>query len=86
MKKAVIDRIVDGKHAVLLVGENEKEKIVSLETLPLGAKEGMWLKAIIDGDNIEIIGLDDIQIKSVEENIASKMNKLKVQKKSKFRS
>ena len=53
MKKAVIDRIIDGAQAVLLVGEDETEKVVSFNDLPSGAGEGMWLLLHPDG-TIEI--------------------------------
>lgn len=33
-EQAVIDRIEDGQHAVLLVGEEEREQIVPVAALP----------------------------------------------------
>lgn len=41
--KAVVDRIVDGQTAVLLVGDDEREMPVPVATLPAGAGEGSWL-------------------------------------------
>lgn len=45
--KAVLDRIVDGEKAVLLVGEEEQERIVDVAELPNAdgqpVKEGSWL-------------------------------------------
>jgi hypothetical protein len=47
--KAVIDRIEDGKYAVLLVGKEEKEKIIPIEALPAGTREGSWVIMHMDG-------------------------------------
>jgi hypothetical protein len=41
---AVIDRIEDGLHAVLLVGPDEVELVVDATLLPVGAAEGDWLR------------------------------------------
>ena len=41
--RAVVDRIVDGEHAVLLVGDDEVELVVPAGRLPEGAGEGAML-------------------------------------------
>jgi hypothetical protein len=41
---AVVDRIVDGRHAVLLVGAAEVELVLDLALLPEGTVEGDWLR------------------------------------------
>lgn len=46
--QAVVDRIVDGAYAVLLVGEEEKEITVPAANLPPGAGEGSWLHVFKD--------------------------------------
>lgn len=49
-KTAVVDRIVDGEYAVLLIfdqnGESESERVEKLGRLPEGVKEGegMWVR------------------------------------------
>jgi hypothetical protein len=53
VRKAVIDRIVDGKKAVILVGEEEKEHIVAVEELPEQAVEGVGVRLHENG-KIEI--------------------------------
>jgi hypothetical protein len=40
----VVDRIVDGRHAVLLVGPDEVELVVDVGVLPDGVGEGDWLR------------------------------------------
>jgi hypothetical protein len=41
---AVIDRIEDGRLAVLLVGPEEVELVLDVELLPADAREGDWLR------------------------------------------
>jgi hypothetical protein len=41
---AVIDRLEDGRHAVLLVGPDEIELVLDAGLLPAGAGEGDWLR------------------------------------------
>jgi hypothetical protein len=41
---AVVDRIEDGMHAVLLVGPDEVELVVDATLLPEGTVEGDWLR------------------------------------------
>jgi hypothetical protein len=47
---AVIDRIEDGRHAVLLVGAGEVELVVDVALLPAGAREGDWLRIGFSAD------------------------------------
>lgn len=55
MVKAVIDRIEDGEHAVLLIGDEEEERILPIGQLPFGAKEGTWLNVFYMNNQIEKI-------------------------------
>lgn len=41
---AVVDRIEDGRHAVLLVGPEEVELVVDVALLPESTREGDWLR------------------------------------------
>jgi hypothetical protein len=41
---AVVDRIEDGTHAVLLVGAEEVELVLDAALLPEGTREGDWLR------------------------------------------
>ena len=47
---AVVDRIVDGRHAVLLVGAGEVELVVDVARLPEGTVEGDWLRIGLAAD------------------------------------
>jgi hypothetical protein len=77
MIKAVIDRIVDGKHAVLLVGENEEEKIISYSLLPKDVGEGSWLNVQFDGDTLISIKADQVETEHRKKRIQDKMNLLR---------
>lgn len=81
MEKAVIDRIVDGKHAVLLVGDEETEQIVPLNNLPDGVKEGIWL-IVNDNGSFEI---DLEKTERTSSRIKDKMALLKSKQQSIFR-
>lgn len=78
MYKAVVDRIVDGKKAVLLVGEKETERIVPLEQLPKGTKEGSWIHIDENGK----FTLDTSAANRMKQRIEQKKAQL-LQKKSK---
>ncbi|MDQ0258059.1 hypothetical protein J2S74_005523 [Evansella vedderi] len=75
--KAVIDRIVDEEHAVLLVGEKETEKIIPVSHLPEGAEEGTWLTVECDGDSILSIELNQTETNNTRGRIKSKMELLR---------
>jgi len=47
---AVIDRIEDGRRAVLLVGPDEVELVLDVALLPEGAGEGDWLRLGLQPD------------------------------------
>lgn len=77
MEKAVVDRIVDKRHAVLLVGENEAEKIVSVDKLPPGAGEGIWLRVEFEGDELVAVEVDAEETARVKARITAKMERLR---------
>ena len=77
LEKAVVDRIVDKKHAVILVGENEIEKIVSVENLPSGAGEGTWLRVEFEEDELVTAEIDAEETARVKARITAKMERLR---------
>jgi len=77
LEKAVVDRIVDKRHAVLLVGENEVEKIVSVDKLPPGAGEGTWLEVEFEGDELVVVEVDAEETAQVKARITAKMERLR---------
>lgn len=77
MERAVIDRIEDGRHAVLLVGENEREQVVPVDRLPEDAKSGSWLLVRFRGDELVEATVDEEETARVKTRIADKMARLR---------
>jgi len=78
-QKAVIDRIIEDK-AVLLVGDEQIQHIISSDTLPNNAKEGDWLTIEFDDTDDNIITkltIDEESTEAIKERIAHKMNLLR---------
>ena len=73
----MVDRIVDKRHAVLLVGESEVEKIVSVDKLPPGAGEGTWLRVEFEGDELVTAEVDAEETARVKARITAKMGRLR---------
>jgi predicted O-methyltransferase YrrM len=76
-EKAVVDRIVDGQHAVLLVGEDEIEHVVPVEQLPEEAAEGAWLQVAFEGDRLVEVTLDVEETERTRQRIDDKMAQLR---------
>ncbi|MGI6562418.1 MAG: DUF3006 domain-containing protein [Clostridia bacterium] len=83
--KAVIDRIVDEKKAVLLAGDKETEHIADVSMLPSDAKEGDWLSVYLDNGEIIAIEPDPDETERVKQRIEEKMARLRARKGSKFK-
>lgn len=76
-EKAVIDRVVDGQVAVLLIGAAEREVILPVGRLPRNAKAGDWLRVRIEGDEIVEMSVDVTETETVQRRIAEKMDLLR---------
>lgn len=76
-RPAVVDRIVDDVHAVLLVGAEELERIVPVDELPPGTREGTWLRVVFDGDELVSAVIDAEGTGEVGRRVASKMDALR---------
>lgn len=71
-QSAVIDRIVDGRIAVLLFDEGEEQLQVSVDKLPEGSKEGTWLVVLVQDGELIWAELDPEKTREVQERIKSK--------------
>ena len=80
--KGVLDRIVEGKHAVVLVEELGKEYIIDVDRLPDGSKEGVWYDLKIVNNEIIEMKIDDETEAVMEKKISSIMDKLRNKNKS----
>lgn len=77
IQSAVIDRIVDGRYAVLLVGRDEVERIVPKHELPAGVREGTWLKVRFRGDCLVYAVIDKETTEAAAQRIHAKMELLR---------
>lgn len=77
MEKAVVDRIVDRKTAVILVGEDERQHHYPAGQLPGGAVEGSWLKVQIEGGEIVTVEVDEEGTCNTRRRIQQKMERLR---------
>lgn len=75
--KAVIDRVVDRRVAVLLVGEEERPFDVLLSKLPKGVKEGDWLKIELVGQELRSAEIDRDETEKRLQRIREKMERLR---------
>ncbi|MFC0470452.1 DUF3006 domain-containing protein [Halalkalibacter kiskunsagensis] len=83
MEKAIVDRLVDGKHAVLLVGAKEIEKVIPSSKLPSGVTAGTVVKVEFRGDELGSIEADHEETDKTKERIKSKLELLRERSKSK---
>ena len=75
--KAVIDRIVDGEIAVLLVNSEQRQLEYAAHRLPEQAREGTWLQLTLDGDQILSVVVDVQETESATQRIRDKMELLR---------
>ncbi len=80
--EAVLDRIEDGKFAVILAESLNKEFVIDVSLLPEGSKEGTWFKITIQDDQIEQITIDEAKTKEKLKTINEKLNLLRQKKSS----
>lgn len=73
---AVVDRIKDGRHAVMLVDYAE-EKVVSVDQLPEGTTNGTWLRVRLNGDDLVEAEIDHEAGQRVRERVRVKMERLR---------
>ncbi len=82
--KGVIDRIIEGKWAVILIGEEEIEDRIRLEMLPTNVKEGSVVQIKIENGSICALKLLEAETTAQLTRIQEKMNVLKTRKRSSF--
>jgi len=76
MMKAVIDRF-EGKQAVLILGEGERQLSVPKDLLPQQAKEGSWLQVEVENESLLSAVLDEVETDNAKQRIAEKLERLR---------
>ncbi|HHW72444.1 MAG TPA: DUF3006 domain-containing protein [Firmicutes bacterium] len=71
-QRAVIDRIVDGIFAVLLLEEGREQITVPVDKLPEGSAEGHWLLVRFAGGELIEAELDSAKTEEMRERIRRK--------------
>lgn len=77
IQSAVVDRIVDGTHVVLLVGPDEVERIIPRRELPVAVREGTWLKVRFRGECLVEAVIDTEAAEAAARRITAKMDLLR---------
>ncbi|MGB5946216.1 DUF3006 domain-containing protein [Paenisporosarcina sp.] len=75
--KGVLDRIEEGKHAVILVEELGKEFIIQVSDLPEGSYAGTWFDVEITNNELSILTIDIKETSTLHEEITNKVNNLR---------
>lgn len=84
--KGILDRIEDGRLAVILIEELQQEITLPIAFLPEGSRVNSWFDIELEGQEIKSIALD-AEATEVKRDKASKlMKRLKMkQRKSRFK-
>ncbi len=69
---AVIDRIVDGMTAVLLLEDQEGELLVPIEDIPPGSVDGQWLLLEMEDGLVVGVTFDEQKTQEVKERVGKK--------------
>lgn len=77
MQKAFLDRIVDGQWAVLLVGEEETERVIPMCDLPSQAKAGQWLIVRFEEDRLVSLTIDEEETARRAARVGDKLARLR---------
>ena len=77
MERAVVDRIVDGRTAVILVGEDERQCHYPSDELPEGVQEGTCLMVQIESGTIVTVEVDHEETDVTCRRIREKTDKLR---------
>jgi hypothetical protein len=65
--------VVDGRHAVLWVGDAERELVLPVDRLPAEVLPGLWLQIEVDGEQVTAIAMDPVETARVRRRIAGKL-------------
>ena len=75
--RGTLNRIEDGRFAVILLEEEQKEIVFPAAHLPEGSQVNSWFEIVLDGEDIISISLDEDSRKAKETEARSLMRKLR---------
>ncbi|MGJ9385552.1 DUF3006 domain-containing protein [Salipaludibacillus sp. CF4.18] len=79
--EGVLDRIVDGKFATILIEEIGEEFTLDVSELPDGSKEGMWFFITLSGDKIVSLEMNNKKTTDVENRVEEQLNRMRAKSK-----
>ncbi len=83
----VVDRISEGKHAVILVESLNKEYLIDVNESEVSLWEGLWLDLLLDEKNeIKQLTPNEQLTEKNKQNVDDLMGKLRKRKGSKFKT
>lgn len=75
---AAVDRIVEGRHAVLLVGDPPHREVTApLDALPADVREGHWLRVELDADRLVSAEIDESATERARARARAKLDALR---------
>ena len=80
--RAVVDRIVDGTTAVLLVGPAEAEAHLPASALPDGARDGTWLVVEPDDCTVRVLEIDRELTERRAADLGTRLDRLRKKRRS----
>ncbi|MDV2684947.1 DUF3006 domain-containing protein [Alkalihalophilus lindianensis] len=83
--KAILDRIVDGEKAVLLVGPDQKEVILPISSLPQDALEGDHFQVTFVNDRVVFMEKNQKEEQATKKRINNTLEQLRANQKSKYK-
>lgn len=84
---AVVDRISEGKFAVILAEEINKEFIIPIEKATIPLRPGLWLDITLNEKNqIETMQANETLTNEKAQSVSNMMEKLRKRKGSKYKS
>lgn len=78
--KGILDRIEDGRYAVILIEEVQQEVVLPVECLPEGSEIHSWFDIELEGEEVKSISPDEETEAVKEQQVDTLMEKLRAKK------
>lgn len=75
--KGILDRIENGRQAVILIEEEQREIIFPADRLPPGSKVNSWFDIVVENEEITSISLDVETAAAKERQVQSLLKRLR---------
>lgn len=75
--KGILDRIEDGRQAVILIEEEQREIVFPADRLPPGSKVNSWFDIVLEDEEITSISLDAETAAAKERQVQGLLQRLR---------